>query len=376
MSVCGIGGTGMFLSGIFSRAKMKNFIISVIKSARPVVELPVQGTSVSVETALNSRCTSDSDGDPEKVHWGMFNRAKKLSSEQVDMVLTSATIPRFTNNVVEKEAKGNILAFKIQKHKSDIVNDYIMVESGMQQQAVGLVCAALGIGSRFDNLGRNGTSLSETEIATTKIRLGAMKPSYNGSWWSSLPPSGRAPWQKGNLPDPIREGANSLISTLSSLETPNKGKNILSEKAISQLLWSARGRTPHFYLSRPWGMTIPVEFGGQDISSVYLYQANKLYKYINWEHERPTHSIQELNQVDEQHSNEVSKLIAPNDAFIILEANEKFARCIWEIGYQLLNLMLQAKTLDIDYSAILLDETQRSIIASLGVKNPIAILAV
>jgi hypothetical protein len=359
----------------FSRAKIKKFVESILDSVKPVIELPPQGTSISLETALNSRCTSDSDGDPEKDHWGMFNRTKKLSYGQINKVLTSVKIPRFTNNLVEIEVKGNILAFKIHKHNADVINKYIMVESGMQQQAVGLVCAALGIGTRFDDLGRNGTPLSETEIGITKIKLGAMKPSYNGSWWTNLPPIGRSPWQKGNLSEPVREGPNSLLSTLSNLESWNEGNNELSEKHISQLLWAARGRTPHLYRSKPWGMTIPTEYGKQDISSLFLFKEKKLYKYINWTNNKPAHSIQELIQVDEQYSNEISKLFSLNKAFIILGTNEKFARSLWEIGYQLLNLMLQAKTLDVDYSAILLDDKQKAKIEFLGIKDPVAVLA-
>ena len=51
-------------------------------SERDEAELPDEGSTISVEKALNSRCSSDDDGNPRKFHWGMFDRTKKLSEEQ------------------------------------------------------------------------------------------------------------------------------------------------------------------------------------------------------------------------------------------------------------------------------------------------------
>ena len=64
-----------------------------------------------------------------------------------------------------------------------------MIESGMQQQAICLICAALGVGMVFKNLSDNGVSFSDKYYATTRIQLDPMKPSYNGSSWSKLFPS-------------------------------------------------------------------------------------------------------------------------------------------------------------------------------------------
>lgn len=47
-------------------------------SERLEVELPPESEAVSVEMALNSRCNSDYDENPNKFHWGMFDRRKKL----------------------------------------------------------------------------------------------------------------------------------------------------------------------------------------------------------------------------------------------------------------------------------------------------------
>ena len=48
-------------------------------SEREKVELPSEGHAISVEMALNSRCTSDYDENPKRFHWGMFDTTKKLS---------------------------------------------------------------------------------------------------------------------------------------------------------------------------------------------------------------------------------------------------------------------------------------------------------
>ena len=39
--------------------------------------------TISVETALNSRCTCDYDGDNKKGHWGTFNVKRKLPKKQI-----------------------------------------------------------------------------------------------------------------------------------------------------------------------------------------------------------------------------------------------------------------------------------------------------
>lgn len=367
---------GLLMSSFNSKRKIKGLVKSVLNLLRPTLDLPSEGPAISVETALNSRCTSDYDGDPEKFHWGMFDKTKKLSDDQIKKVMHLAKIPRFTVEKVEIQSERNMLTFIVDNHASGIEKDWIMVESGMQQQAVGLVCAALGVGMIFKNLGKDGTPISGTEYASVKIKLDPMKPTYNGSFWSTLPPAGTNPWVRGNLPDPIRDGDKPLTSTLTSLRIENKGSIIATEESISQLLWAARGRTPHLYKSKPWGMTIPTWAGEQRISSVYLISNNKLSKYINWDNDRPTHSLSVLNKFDDQLLGELSRLFSPHRKFIILGKNEHFARALWEVGYQLLNLTVQARGLDIGYQAALLDETQKKILGDIGIHDPIAILAI
>jgi hypothetical protein len=228
----------------------------------------------------------------------------------------------------------------------------------------------------FRNLGKEGCPISDTDYATIRIKLDPMKPAYDGSFWTSLPPSGNKPWLKGNLPDPIRNGKKPLLSTLATLKLKNKYSQKVSEEAISQLLWAARGRTPHLYKSRPWGMTIPTWEGDQNISTVYLISNNKLSKYINWNKNRPTHSLLELKKIDEGSFYQIKRSFSLNDKLIVFGKNENFNRALWEVGYQLLNLLLQAQALDIPYESALLDETNKILLRNIGIKDPVASIAI
>jgi hypothetical protein len=339
-------------------------------------ELPSGGETISVEMALNSRCTSDYDGNPKKFHWGMFDRTKKLSDKQINKIITLAKIPRFTEQTVQIQSDRNILTFVLDNQISGIEEEWMMVESGMQQQAIGLVCAALGVGMVFRNLGKDGTPISTSKHANIKIKLDPMEPTYNGSYWSASSPAGLRGWLKGNMPDPARNGGKPLISALRDLKTKNTKARNSTDADVSQLLWAARGRTPHYYKSRPWGMTIPTWGGEQNISSVYLVSDNKLSKYINWDRNRPTHSLSTMNKIDRQLIKQVKKFIYPHTRFIVLGKNEDFARALWEIGFQLINLLLQANTIDLNYKAVLLNESQKNILIEIGIKDPISILTI
>ncbi len=343
-------------------------------SEREIAEFCNEGFSISVETALNSRCTSDYDENPIRFHWGMFDRRKKLSSDQTEKVISLAKICRFTNEKVEIQFKDNLLHFVIDHNASGVLRDWLMVESGMQQQAIGLVCAALGIGMVFVSLGNDGSPISKTDFAATRIRLDAMKPSYEDSLWSTSPPGGRKAWLTGNLADPARNGSKPLISVLDQLKIENSIGHDTKDDSISQLLWAARGRTPHYYKSRPWGMTIPTSHGEQNISSIYLISNDKLSRYSNWHWNRPTHSLEELSGIEINARKSLKELFPLYNCFIIIGKNENFARALWETGYQLLNLLLQAQVMDLAFEAILLNENQRKIFQQTGINDPVAVL--
>lgn len=343
---------------------------------RSVAVLHSDGEKISIETALNSRCNSDYNGDPKHFHWGMFDENRKLSKEQIKKIIDHINFPRFTNHRIEIQSSGNILTFLVDNHVKGIQKDWVMVESGMQNQAAGLICAALGIGMVFKSLGDDGAVISESDYGTTRIKLAAMKPSYDNSFWSRLPPDGTKPWKRGNLLDPVRGGKVSLLAALGRLRTENRTGRKATDESLSQLLWAARGRTPHFYKSRPWGMTIPVSKGHQNISSVYVISNSKLSIYVNWEKNRPTHSISTLKEIERQIVEKLENLFPPRDRLIILGKNEHFQRANWEVGYQLLNLTLQAQGLNINYKASLVDEEGRGILSRIGVKNPVAVFSI
>lgn len=99
---------------------------------------------------------------------------------------------------------------------------------------------------------------------------------------------------------------------------------------------------------------------------------------MNWDSniDRPTHTLLESNKIDDQLFQNLKSSFSPNRRFIVLGKNEGFARALWEVGYQLLNLLLQAQALDIPYQAALLDEAQRTLLSGVGVHDPIAIFAI
>jgi hypothetical protein len=271
--------------------------------------------------------------------------------------------------------KDNVITFVSAKTKPIVPQDWSMVENGMLQQAVCLVCAALGVGMVFSSFGKDGKWVSETEYEAIDIKLGAMEPSYEGAYWSSSAPADKNPWQRGNLPDPVRIGHKPLLSILGDLKTENRSNVPATEQSISQVLWAGRGRTPHLYKSRPWGMTIPTWAGEQNISSLYLVSENKLLRYVNWNDNSPTHSLHPLKAIEAEEFKQMLKSFSAPRALIVIGKNENFARALWEVGYQLLNMLLQARSLDIAYRSFLLNETEKQNLAKIGITDPVAVLA-
>jgi hypothetical protein len=367
----------VFLERIFYRIEdmLKPSVAHVSWGDKIVVEAPTGLSEVSVEMALNSRCSSDYDGNPRKFHWGMFVETKTLSAEYLGMIIDLAIIPRFTQTKISVESEDNILFFLIEDIPSGKERDWAMVESGMQQQAVGLVCSALGIGISLKGLGKDGIYVSEGEYVSVKARIDAMKPSYQGSYWSGMTPSGRQAWVTGNLPDPIRDSDNSFFSILPNVRITNKGTKLLNNKQLSQLLWAARGRTPHLYKTKPWGLTIPTWGGVQNISSVYVIRKDTLSIYCNWQKNRPTHSLNELTKISINLMYLLSDSFHQNDTFIVFNRLEHHARSSWEVGYQLFNLLMQAKAFDIGYHAALITEFERKTFQDIGILDPIAVVS-
>lgn len=345
-------------------------------SARTIAILPEAGPAISIETALNSRCTSDYDDNPRHFHWGMFDKTRKLSSEQITKIIKYAKVPRFTDARAEIRNEQNMLMFIIDNRASGISRNWLMVENGMQQQAIGLVCSTLGVGMVFSSFGNNRPAAADDAHVTTRIKLDPMKPSYEGAFWTTQAPSGPKPWLKGNLPNPARSGNNSLVETIASLQPNHNGRNSFSEQSLSQLLWAARGRTPHYYKSEPWGLTIPTNRGEQNITSIYVMTNKQASQYVNWSNNRPTHSLKEIKKTDTSTWNNIIGLFPAAKCFLIIKKNVDTNWAYWETGYQLLNVLLQAKALDISYRAALLNEDQIKALETFGINSAVALVGI
>ena len=223
----------------------------------------------------------------------------------------------------------------------------------------------------FNNQGRDGTVISPAQIETTKIKLGPMKPGYEGSYWTSKVPGEPSPWMSGNLADPDRKGNMPFLSILPELRLQRKTSHSASQDSLSQLLWAARGRTPHYYLARPWGLTIPTWGGRQDISSVYVIKNAKSFSYVNWMDDRPTHMLSDLGEMKVRLFGNNGNGHQDKYGLIIIGINENTNRALWEVGYQLFNILAQAHSLVISYDTHFLDQSQQRQIEQSGIKNPV-----
>ncbi len=366
-----IAGIGGIFSVVYGKSGIKGVLRKIHRWTLPDFRVAEGGEDVSVEKVLNSRCNSDWDGDPYTFHWGMFDTTRNLPGEIVEKVIQLARVPRFTDREINILEDSHTLSFVVPNEPDNEIMDLLMLESGMQQQAVGLVCAALGVGMVFDNRGKDGVLLSDTEFETTKIRLGPMKPSYNGSFWEARSPGDPVPWLQGNLPDPERNGDVPFLSALPSVEMEKTGRRTATKKSLGQLLWAARGRTPHYYLSRPWGLTIPTWKGVQTLTTVYVVRKGKAYKYINWEDESPTHFLSEIGNLSGAVFHENDTVPISDAGMIVIGVNEDMKKSLWEAGYQLFNLLVQASALDISWKTIVPDARQKKYLAESGVFNPV-----
>jgi hypothetical protein len=164
------------------------------------------------------------------------------------------------------------------------------------------------------------------------------------------------------------------LSILGELKTANLNGKPITGNGLSQLLWAARGRTPHYHISDPWGMTIPTYHGKEGISHVFVISDGKLSKYINWENSRPTHSLEVIGKINDDASKLLANQHKTSNCCIVLSRNLNETKAHWEIGYQLLNMMLQAQSLGVSYKAILLDENQKKPFQTSGIKGPVTVL--
>lgn len=156
---------------------------------------------------------------------------------------------------------------------------------------------------------------------------------------------------------------------MAQAQTARQGAVPITEDRLGQVLWAARGRTPHLYKSRHWGMTIPTWGGRQDVSRVYLLADSTVHAYVNWAEGHPTHSLSPFAASSRDVGESVRRFMQPAEKVILLARafNESYA--LWEIGYQLLNMILQAHCLDLTYRAVLLNAEQRAILKAAGIEK-------
>jgi hypothetical protein len=241
----------------------------------------------------------------------------------------------------------------------------------MQQEAVYLACTALGLGTCIHNLGINGTQ-HEDKIATTRHLILEKTNSYETGKYTTATPGPKKPFKHGkNLTEPKRDSNVECLTELKQLTLSQNVGPQADETHISQLLWAAKGRTPHYIKSHPWGLTIPTWGGGQNYTNVYFVKKNKLFRYVNWTTTffplwwimgNPTHDTNFLKNVN------ISSHLNDADVGIILSRN----RALWEIGYMLENMFLQAKSLKISYKSKIFNINEIKQMAKAGVSEAVA----
>jgi len=340
---------------------------------------------VSIEKVLNSRCSCDFDGNPQKNHWGIFIKNKHPPRRIIERVLRCCKkTPHFSDGELSLWFENEHLFLGFEKTNNPFKTRLLHIESGMQQEAVYLACTALGLGTCIHNLGINGTEY-KNKIATTRHLILEKANSYETGKFTTAAPGPEKPFKHGkNLSEPKRDGK---VESLPKLERLTLFKNTgtpADETDISQLLWAAKGRIPHYIKSHPWGLTIPTWGGGQNYTSVYLTKENKLFHYINWTIFRyinwktkffpwwitgnPTHDIKFVGNTN------VSSELENANVGIILSRNEKTNRAFWEVGYMLENMLLQAKSLGISYKSKVFTKEEIRKLKRKGISEAVAVL--
>lgn len=271
----------------------------------------------------------------------------------------------------------------------------LQIESGMQHEAVHLSCAALGVGTCIHNMGINGT-LYSGKMVTARHLILEMADCYEKGRYTQATPGPESPFVSGkNLAPPSRTGHVECLPELGKLAISRSKGSLATKEEISQLLWAAKGITPHYVKGHPWGLTIPTWGHGTEYTSVYLAKNRQLFQYVNWTRQsrllgrtanrfvryaswklrerspvypwgNPTHDILPIEEV------EVTSLLDGYNNAIILAQNEKTNRALWEVGYMLQNMFLQSRSLGISYKAKLLNLYEASGLAEKGVKGAVA----
>ncbi len=334
---------------------------------------------ISIEKVLNSRCSYELKGESRRNHWGLYGSSEP-HEEAVKQIMRCCEVPQFSGLNLDTWFKDKHLYLGFEKQKDPLKERLLHIESGMQHEAVYLACTALGFGTCIHNQGIDGTDYG-SEIATASQRiLEIVNPYEEGKFTTKAPGPERSFLAGKNLSAPMRDGEIECLPELGRLKSFSQSGSSATEQDISQLLWAAKGRTPHYVGFRPWGLTIPTWGHGQDYTDLYLFKDGGLFRYVNWtRHIRlngalrkglgyvkwgifrdsqvnlignPTHELAFLKKV-----NNASQLLG-SDTGIILCRNEKTNRALWEVGYMLENMFLQAGSLGISYKSKVFEDVE------------------
>jgi hypothetical protein len=339
----------------------------------------------SIEKVLNSRCSSERAA-PRKGHFGTF-MDKHPPEEIINQILSCCGIPRFSDGKLLQWFGNGYLFLAFENPKDSDARRLLHVESGMQQEAVYLGCVAEGVGTCIHNQGIDGTQYEE-RMATARHLIMEIADPYSTGKYSTETPGPQKPFVPGKkLTEPCRDGDVECITQLSKLSTSSKSGSSATEKDVSQLLWAARGRTPHCInvdrWNLMWGLTIPTYGGIQNLTSMRFVTKGKLYAYVNWTKDfslmnrlfreklqwtrgNPTHDtrfVRDVNIDSQMHGHEEA---------IFLCQNENTGRALWEVGYMLENMFLQAKSLGISYESKVFSAEEMSLLSEMGITNPVA----
>lgn len=336
------------------------------------------GKIISIEKVLNSRCSSDFDG-PEKNHWGIY-KDQRPTRESINCILQCSKVPQYSKGqLLCTRARrllwfdGKYLSLGFKKMPNPFEKRMLHIESGMQQEAIYLACTALGLGTCIHNIGVNGTKCGDKVITARHLILESLD-CYETGKFSTAAPGPEVPFKRGkNLTEPMRDGDMPCLPELQRLALSNNNGSTADEKDISQLLWAAKGRTPHYVMSRPWGLTIPTWDGEQRYTDVYVVSKDGVFRYVNWAHGHPTHDIVKVRKCSHfrKKVNCLSQ-IEGGSFEIILCRNEKTARALWEVGYMLENMFLQAKSLKVSYKSKVFKHAEVSQMSRMGISEAVA----
>lgn len=345
--------------------------------------------TVSVEEVINSRCSSCSNHDEMRSHWGKFLN-NSPSKESINYILQCCDgVPRFGTGKLLHWFNEDLLYLGFERQITPSLERLMHIESGMQQEAVYLACATLGLGTCILNQGINGTAYDQ-KLATASHIIREIDEPYESGKFTSESPGPKKAFKSGkNLSIPVRNGELECLPELKHLTSSVKSGIVSKEKDLSQLLWSAKGRTPHLLRmhrwNNLWGLTIPTWKGDKNHTTVYLVKDGCLFQYLNWTENfsflnrgllyfpkwtrgNPTHDMFFVKNLN------ITSHLDGFSTAIILCRTEETNRSLWEVGYMLENMYLQAKSLGISYSSKIFKDYETNQLANAGVNEAVAAL--